>query len=1349
MSKLRKRILALFLAVVMAVGCGILPASAEGNETPSQTTYYDGVYQGSGIGYASGEIVVNVTVSGGEIEKIELVSQEGQSYWESCDLASLFPKMVTANSADVDVIAGATESSEGVKAAVKAALEKASVAPEEPAANPIGVLTQNINTTDSALVSYAGQQWNVIGYNGQGVAAGDGNFTLLLKGTLGATGFNSMSDYDSNEYGSSQYYRAISRLITSTPYGIMTNINFSDSERSAIVKRTLETGSYQADGSCDGVAGSPVADQLVWPLSTKEATQVDAALRILNPENTKDAATTRWWLRSPGQSEFYAATVGSDGTVIAAGKAVSNSQAFRPAFNLNAESIALVLAADTASDGANGLAAVAENTANTWKLTLKDSAHSTFTLGDMVVEDNQVSVAYSGAATGEKEYISAAVINGSTVKYYGHVKALSGAEDAAGTAVISLEGITLADNDQLYVFNELDNGAQANNAGSALYEINLTSKDKPAFTQQPVSVTVEEGGFAEFKVLASGDPEPEYAWQVNSGNGWVDIEDADDYDYSISKVSLSQNGYKFRCVATNSHGSAYSNSATLTVTERQLANYVISAQPNVKAWGTVSGTGIHVEGTEVTLKAAANSGYEFVSWLENDQQVSTDAEYTFTASGNRSLTAVFQDVNAPGKSDYQNIYQGSGLLGENANTAAAATLWYGGQKWVVIGYEGTGVVSAQGNMTLLAADAIGSAKFSDGETAGAYYGNEYAKSALKTAVDAIADGFTAPEKSYIQARDLAAGTHGDGWPYDDVIKGDAVEGALLWPLSPYEVSNDSVSLNSTLKKLGAEWWLRSAGSGSYYAAIVTASGMTNAGGTTVNKSYAVRPAFLLNTADILFTTSTSGGKASNGVGSDALTAAQGTPSDSWKLTMHNAAYDTFTVGDMLRNGDDLTISYTGAITGENMYISAVVKSSDGTVKAYGRLAQLSAGMENGEVSLNLANAQLASGDTLYLFNEQYNGSYSTDLSSALREIAVPKLEQEAFAFSDSQVNKTYGDPSFTAAATGAAQDSVVTYSSSDETVATVDPATGAVTIHNAGTAVITAAAAATDSYNAATAQYTLTVAKAALTVTVHDMNLVTWDALPDLTQGDLSSYYTVSGLVNGDQLSGAIKLSYQQDGKDITPSMKVAGTYAIAASGAASPANGNYEDIVYRQGKLTVAKKTVAMPFEDVVAGEYYEDAVYWAVDQGITKGTTETTFEPESFCTRAHAITFLWRAAGCPAPKSTTTAFTDVDPDAYYYPALLWATENGIVLGTSDTTFSPDMVCSRAHFVTFLWRENNKPQGGTENPFTDVPSGAYYEQAVLWAAKEHIVLGTSETAFSPDDSCTRGQAVTFLYRAS
>ena len=172
------------------------------------------------------------------------------------------------------------------------------------------------------------------------------------------------------------------------------------------------------------------------------------------------------------------------------------------------------------------------------------------------------------------------------------------------------------------------------------------------------------------------------------------------------------------------------------------------------------------------------------------------------------------------------------------------------------------------------------------------------------------------------------------------------------------------------------------------------------------------------------------------------------------------------------------------------------------------------------------------------------------------------------------------------------------------------------------------------------------------------------------------------------------------------------------------------------------------MSFTDVADKAYYRDAVAWAVENGITKGTTATTFSPNATCTRAQAVTFLWRAAGSPKPETRTMPFTDVPVGSYYYDAVLWAVENGITKGTSETRFSPDDTCTRAQIVAFLWRSEKSPAAGTANPFADVKSTAYYADAVLWAVKEDITKGTTSTTFSPNADCTRAQIVTFLYRA-
>ena len=169
--------------------------------------------------------------------------------------------------------------------------------------------------------------------------------------------------------------------------------------------------------------------------------------------------------------------------------------------------------------------------------------------------------------------------------------------------------------------------------------------------------------------------------------------------------------------------------------------------------------------------------------------------------------------------------------------------------------------------------------------------------------------------------------------------------------------------------------------------------------------------------------------------------------------------------------------------------------------------------------------------------------------------------------------------------------------------------------------------------------------------------------------------------------------------------------------------------------------------FHDVSRFDYFYDAVKWAAENGIASGTGRYTFSPDAVCTRAQTVTFLWRAAGSPMPRYRTCAFTDVDSRDYYYNAVLWAVEQGITTGLTATTFGPDVTVSRGQVATFLYRAASASKPNTFNPFTDVKTMAYNYDAILWAYDNRITTGTSDTTFSPDASCTRAQIVTFLYR--
>ena len=256
--------------------------------------------------------------------------------------------------------------------------------------------------------------------------------------------------------------------------------------------------------------------------------------------------------------------------------------------------------------------------------------------------------------------------------------------------------------------------------------------------------------------------------------------------------------------------------------------------------------------------------------------------------------------------------------------------------------------------------------------------------------------------------------------------------------------------------------------------------------------------------------------------------------------------------------------------------------------------------------------------------------------------------------------------------------------------------------------------------------------------------------------GWYDSYYTIKATAGaGGSISPSGSVSVRE-GRDQTFTITPDKSYAVSNVKIDGKSIGAVKSYTFENVSRTHTIEVIFMKangnpqtgvFVDVATGSYYEDAVDWAVENGITKGTDDTHFSPDGICTRAQAVAFLWRAAGSPKPETRTMPFADVPAGSYYYDAVLWAVENGITKGTSDTTFNPNMTCTRAQIVAFLWRSEKSPAAGTANPFADVKSTAYYADAVLWAVKENITRGTTNTTFSPDADCTRSQIVTFLWR--
>ena len=344
------------------------------------------------------------------------------------------------------------------------------------------------------------------------------------------------------------------------------------------------------------------------------------------------------------------------------------------------------------------------------------------------------------------------------------------------------------------------------------------------------------------------------------------------------------------------------------------------------------------------------------------------------------------------------IQNGTDALNKTVNTASAPTVYFGQSQenkpaaWRVIGYDGNGVTSAQGDMTLLAAGSMGEAVFDNDCSS-----NEYAPSDLKTAIDALAGKLTTKENAAVKKRTLTSGSHNG--ENTDCVAGGQVDNAVFWPLS----SKEANAVKEDLRVVDPEhptwatshWWLRSPGSHAYYVAVVDPDGSVHYSGYTIRiyRTRGVRPAFNLNLNSVLFTSAAAGGKPDGG-----LTAVSAYSGNEWKLTLLDSSR-SFAVTKKTADaapGDTVTLNYKGATTGINEYISAIIADSSGA-RYYGRVAQPTA--ESGTVEFKIP-SDLAPGDyTLKVFNEQYNGDYNTDYASKFTDIALTVENQpdEQFA----------------------------------------------------------------------------------------------------------------------------------------------------------------------------------------------------------------------------------------------------------------------------------------------------------------------------------------------------------------
>ena len=280
----------------------------------------------------------------------------------------------------------------------------------------------------------------------------------------------------------------------------------------------------------------------------------------------------------------------------------------------------------------------------------------------------------------------------------------------------------------------------------------------------------------------------------------------------------------------------------------------------------------------------------------------------------------------------------------------------------------------------------------------------------------------------------------------------------------------------------------------------------------------------------------------------------------------------------------------------------------------------------------------------------------------------------------------------------------------------------------------------------------VTIAPRKLSAQVEDKTMYAGDQLPEFTA-------TYRGFVGSDTAESIVQADTAVFHTDATG--KQTGKFDITMTTAPQLNGGNYELKLsaVTKGTLTVNERprmpkvtkddetTPESPFDDVTQGDYFFDPVRWAVDEDIVGGVGSGRFAPHAACTRAQIVTMLYRAAGSPEPKGTASGFSDVPAGAYYAKAVAWAAEQGIAAGVGGGRFDPHAPCTRAQAVTLLHRAAGAPDTEADAPFADVPTTAYYKEAVAWATEAGITTGVGDGKFAPDATCTRAQIVTMLYR--
>ena len=1220
-------------------------------------------------------------------------------------------------------------------------------------------LSQNVNTATAPTV-YFGQDhennpaaWRVIGYDGNGVASLQGDMTMLAAGTMGVIPFADIILY--NEYAPSNLKTAIDALAE----------KLTTEENAAVKKRTLTSGSYNGENT-DCVAGGQVDNAVFWPLSTKEAIAVNNDLRALDPAHP-NWVTSSWWLRSPGSETFYVAIVSSDGSVQYSGVSIrkkNNHLTVRPAFNLNLNSV-LFASAAVGGKPDGGLTAVPEYSGNEWKLTLLDSSRSfavTKKTADAAPYDT-VTLHYDGATTGISEYISAIIADSSGARYYGRV-AQPTAE--SGTVEIKIPSDLAPGSYTLKVFSEQYNGGYNTDYASKFTDIALTVENQP-----DEQFTLTPGGRYDFDLSAMNIP----------GTANSNLPDST-LHYVPFTYAGTVNAYKLTSETATTEESAQQNKYphSLFIADYNVTFNVDWNQLNEKQM--IFGTPYTSYGVNYTMRAPSAG---------SQSNNGTDDSSTRGIPKSNEWDAILDKANQDWKdntSGYIKNWSGKYSFGQDnyANAYRAYRGYFSARFWgwssASTRHPDLGFRPVLELPTDLAADSLKVVEVRLGGTKIPGETGNWINIIVKKG-----ESFTAPSADGLpRPNDVSPDTpmwwtdgNGNYYKPGSTVPADV---SMIYPLwggfgllldrgdGAVEVTPDNYTdifgdgsasfvlpKGETFDDLINYYQLNEAArhkiysTGKYGENIFPNLKLKNAELTsvTLNRRYIEQVSPFFITLD---------GK--NTIGS--LSGVRGR-----SMTLSILGGGTLALNSISDFGiyaqNDVSVTIADALNVGRLYMfSGSLTVTDDTQAVtlgdtfdgyYPLNVRVFAG-NSAQDAVEVTGWQL-SPEMLALYQRFYAGETLTnDENSTLKKAIKDQWDVIRTKLS----GKPYAR--FTQAwdvtyqpGTNGKGDGVTDVKFYGDALTLRDK----LFTRSGYTQVGWATADGGEKIYDLSGVYTTDAALTLYPVWTRSSS--------GGSSGSSSPSYAVTVPDKTEHGTVTANRRYAEKGDTVTITVTPDSGYVLETI-TATDKNGNDLKLTDKgNGKYTftmpgskveikvtfMEDNSVLNFFYDVPNDAYYYEAVKWAAEKGVTSGIGNSLFAPNQPCTRAQIVTFLWRAVGSPV-VNYLMPFTDVDEGAYYAEAVRWAASCGIVTGLTETTFGTNGVCTRAQAATMIYRyAQAQGKGFTGAWMFHLPFTDVPEwayESVAWCYMNSVTMGVSETSFAPGNDCTRAQIVTFLWRA-